>query len=108
MSAVKIKENFYWVGALDPNLRVFDVVMMTEYGTTYNSYILKTENYTVLFETAKAKYFDSFISNIQEVCEVSEIDYIVVDHTEPDHVGSLEKLLGSVLFFDKLARQHLS
>jgi len=93
MSAIKIKENLYWVGVLDPNLRVFDVIMRTDYGTSYNSYLLKTENYTVLFETSKAKFFDSYIENIREVCDIAEIDYIVVDHTEPDHVGSLEKLL---------------
>lgn len=93
MSAVKIHDNFYWVGAQDHKLRVFDVVMETQYGTSYNSYILKTAGFTILFETVKAKFFDSFLENIREVCDPSEIDYIVVNHTEPDHAGSLEKLL---------------
>ncbi len=93
MAAFEIRENLYWVGVLDKDLRVFDVVMRTEYGTSYNSYILKTPEYTVLFETAKEKYFDVFINNVREVCDPAEIDYIVIDHTEPDHVGSLEKLL---------------
>jgi flavorubredoxin len=93
MSTLEVTKDLYWVGVLDHKLRVFDVVMETEYGTSYNSYILKTSTHTVLFETAKLKFMDEFISNLREVCNPEEIDYIVVDHTEPDHVGSLEKLL---------------
>jgi len=93
MSNVKIKEGLYWVGAQDHDLRVFDVIMQTEYGTSYNAYLLKTDEGDVLFETAKGKKFDVFISNLQEVCDLSQIKYIVIDHTEPDHSGSLEKLL---------------
>lgn len=93
MSALRVKENLYWVGVQDFDIRVFDIVMFTEYGTSYNSYLLKTENHTVLFETVKLKFFDQFIKNIKEVCDPASIDYIVIDHTEPDHAGSLEKLL---------------
>jgi len=93
MSSVLIKDNLYWVGVQDHDLRVFDVIMQTEYGTSYNSYLLKTEEGAVLFETAKCKTFDTFISNLQEVCDLNDIKYIVIDHTEPDHSGSLEKLM---------------
>jgi len=93
MASVKVAENFYWVGVLDPDLRIFDVIMRTEYGTSYNSYILKTPKFTVLFETAKLKWFDTFMSNLREVCNPEDIDYIVINHTEPDHSGSLVKLL---------------
>nr|WP_243468116.1 hypothetical protein [Clostridioides difficile] len=41
LKSLKIKENLYWVGSLDPDLRVFDIIMYTPYGTTYNSYVLK-------------------------------------------------------------------
>lgn len=93
MSALKVKDNLYWVGVQDHDIRVFDIVMFTDYGTSYNSYILKTENHTVLFETVKLKFFDQFLKNIKEVCDPAAIDYIVIDHTEPDHAGSLEKVL---------------
>ncbi len=93
MSSVLIKDNLYWVGVQDHDLRVFDVIMQTEYGTSYNSYLLKTDEGAVLFETAKGKTFDVFISNLQEVCDLNDIKYIVIDHTEPDHSGSLEKLM---------------
>ena len=60
MKSLKLRENFYWVGVEDPDLRVFDIIMYTEFGTTYNSYVLKAQDKTILFETAKAKYFDDF------------------------------------------------
>lgn len=93
MGALKINDQMWWVGIQDPDLRVFDIVMYTDYGTSYNSYLLKTEHHVVLFETVKHRFFDLFLSNLREVCDPAEIDYIVVDHTEPDHAGSLEKLL---------------
>ena len=53
MKSLKLRDNFYWLGIVDSSLRVFDIVMYTEFGTTYNSYLLKTGGTTVLFETAK-------------------------------------------------------
>ena len=47
----------------------------------------------VLFETAKAKFFDGYLESIKQIVDISKIDYIVVNHTEPDHAGSIEKLL---------------
>lgn len=91
--SIAIKSDFFWVGALDPTLRVFDIVMETEFGTSYNSYLLKGSEKTALFETAKDKFFGDFLENIKSVCSPSEIDYIIVNHTEPDHSGSVGKLL---------------
>jgi flavorubredoxin len=93
MSAKKISDGFHWVGSLDPDLRVFDIVMETQFGTTYNSYILKGSEKTALFEASKAKFFDSYKKNVEEVCPIESIDYLVVDHTEPDHSGVIAKLL---------------
>ena len=53
MKTLQLKQDFYWAGILDKNLRVFDIIMYTEFGTTYNSYILKAGDETILFETAK-------------------------------------------------------
>ena len=93
MGAINIAEGVYWVGVQDPNLRVFDIIMETEYGTSYNSYLVKGSDKTVLFETVKEKFFDEFLNNLKEVADVSEIDYLIVNHVEPDHSGSVEKLL---------------
>ncbi len=93
MKAIQLREGFYWTGVLDENLRVFDIIMETEFGTTYNSYVLRAGDKTVLFETAKAGFFDEYLEKLREVIDVTAIDYLVMSHTEPDHAGSLERLL---------------
>lgn len=93
MKSIKLREDFYWTGIIDDKLRVFDIIMYTEFGTTYNSYVMKAGDKTVLFETAKAKFFDEYLEKLQEVIDVHKIDYLVVSHTEPDHAGSVEMLL---------------
>ena len=67
MAAIKITENLYSVGILNPNMRIFDVVMRTEYGTTYNSYLLRGEQKTALIETCHKTYFEQYLGNIREI-----------------------------------------
>jgi len=93
MKAIQLREGFYWTGIIDDKLRVFDIIMYTEFGTTYNSYVMKAGDKTILFETAKAKFFDEYLEKLKEVIDVTDIDYLVVSHTEPDHAGSVERLL---------------
>ncbi len=93
MKTLALQPNLTWVGVQDPNLRTFDIIMRTEYGTTYNAYLLRGEEKTVLFETAKAKFADAFFEKLASVADPASIDYLVVSHTEPDHAGSVERLL---------------
>ena len=93
MKSIRLRDDFYWTGIIDDQLRVFDIIMYTEFGTSYNSYVMKAGDKTVLFETAKAKFFDDYLEKLQEVTDVHKIDYLVVSHTEPDHAGSVERLL---------------
>ena len=93
MKSLQLRDDFYWTGIIDKDLRVFDIIMYTEFGTTYNSYVLKAGDKTILFETAKAKFFDEYIRTVNEITDSAKIDYLVVSHTEPDHSGSIEKLL---------------
>lgn len=93
MKTKEIKKDLHWVGNLDPDLRVFDIIMTTEFGTSYNSYVLKGTEKTVLFETTKAKCFDEYLEKVTEIVPIDKVDYIVVSHTEPDHTGSIERIL---------------
>ena len=93
MKTLELRKGFYWAGIADHDLRVFDIIMYTEFGTTYNSYVMKAGDKVVLFETAKVKFFDDYIAKLKELIDVTKIDYLVVSHTEPDHAGSVEKLL---------------
>lgn len=92
MNVIKITDDIFSVGMLNPNLRIFDIIMKTEYGTSYNSYIVKGSEKTALIETCHATFFESYLKNIKEVCDLNEISYIVLNHDEPDHSGALAKL----------------
>ena len=93
MSAIKAMDDLWWVGVEDHDLRVFDIVMHSDWGTSYNAYAVRGTEGVALFETVKEKFFDEYLANLKEVCSLDEVRYIVVGHTEPDHSGSLEKLL---------------
>ncbi|MBK7213629.1 MAG: FprA family A-type flavoprotein [Bacteroidales bacterium] len=87
-----LSPDVHWVGVLDRELVTFDIVMHTPYGTTYNSYFINADKKAVV-ETVKDKYFDTFLAKLKRFCDPSELEYIIVDHTEPDHSGGLKKLL---------------
>lgn len=88
----KLKDNIYWVGVKDPDLKVFDIIMETKKGTTYNSYVINDEK-VALVDTVKTGYYDEFKENLLSVIGDKKIDYIIVQHTELDHSGSLIKLI---------------
>jgi NADH oxidase (H2O-forming) len=81
-----------WIGVLDKDIVTFDVVMETQFGTTYNSYFIDAAKKT-LVETTKEKFWDEYEEKIRAVCDPSAIEYIVLNHTEPDHSGNLMNLL---------------
>ncbi|MCH5138667.1 FprA family A-type flavoprotein [Clostridiaceae bacterium UIB06] len=92
MDSVKLKGNVYWVGVEDPNLRVFDIIMNTKEGTTYNSYLIDDEKVAVV-DSVKDGFFEKFVSNIKSVIGERKVDYIIVQHTELDHSGSVKRLM---------------
>ena len=93
MHGLNVKEDIYWVGSLDFDLKVFDIIMHTDFGTTYNAYVIKGEHKNVLVEISKDQFFNEFFERLKSVIDPAEIDYIVLNHTEPDHSGSLKQLL---------------
>nr|MDD6335368.1 FprA family A-type flavoprotein [bacterium] len=93
MAAVCMGEGIHWVGALNPNMRIFDVVMKTDNGTSYNAYLVRGQDKTALIDTCHGAFYDAFIENIRQVCPVDSIDYIIMNHCEPDHSGALARLL---------------
>lgn len=92
MGTTKIAEGVHWVGVLDPDLKVFDIIMPLEHGTTYNSYLIQGEK-TAIVDSVKDGFYQEFLSNVKSLTDPAKIDYIVVQHTEPDHSGSMVHLL---------------
>ncbi|SBW08064.1 Flavo-diiron protein FprA2 [uncultured Eubacteriales bacterium] len=92
MGTIKLKDNLYSVGVLNPGLRVFDIVMHSPYGTSYNSYLLTGEK-NALVETVHVDFWEEYRANIESVIPLEKLDYLIMDHNEPDHSGSVVKLL---------------
>ncbi|MGA1842528.1 MAG: FprA family A-type flavoprotein [bacterium] len=91
MNGLEIKPDIYWVGGIDWDLRNFHGYI-TQRGSTYNAYIIRDKK-IVLIDTVKHYMFDEMLSRIKDVIDPSWIDYIVSNHVEMDHSGSLPKML---------------
>ena len=89
---IDITTDVKWIGILDYDIRTFDIVMHTDFGTTYNSYFINAEKKAIV-EVAKEKFSETYIRKLKSVTEPKDIQYIILDHTEPDHSGSLRLLL---------------
>src|SRR5664280_2494456 len=87
---VELAKGVYWVGAIDWNGRDFHG-FITPGGTTYNSYLVIGEK-TALIDTVKAPFAGEMLRRISQIIDPSKLDYIVVNHMEPDHSGSLAEL----------------
>ncbi|NLU35276.1 MAG: FprA family A-type flavoprotein [Wolinella succinogenes] len=83
----------HWVGVKDPELAIFDIVVPTEHGTTYNSYLIQGSEKCALIDTSKANFSKEYFTHLEKHLPLQKIDYIVVQHTEPDHAGCLREFL---------------
>ncbi|KAH3765736.1 FprA family A-type flavoprotein [Pelomyxa schiedti] len=83
----------WWVGVKDSDLRVFDVVMRTPVGTTYNSFLVVSSEHAVLFETVKKPFVNEWLRNIKQALGSASLTHLVVNHTEPDHSGGVSTAL---------------
>lgn len=91
-SVIKISDSVSWIGVLDTDIITFDIVMETQYGTTYNSYFIDAQKKTII-DTTKADFWEEYLAKIKAVTDPAEIEVIVLNHTEPDHSGNLIRLL---------------
>ncbi|MBA3014266.1 MAG: FprA family A-type flavoprotein [Proteobacteria bacterium] len=94
MAITEIKDKVYWVGAVDWDIRDFHGYS-TYKGTTYNAFLVMDEKIT-LFDTVKSNYYEELLYHISELTDPTKIDYIVVNHVEMDHSGSLPKIIDLV------------
>ena len=89
-----LREGINWVGYVDWTLRDFHS-FETNRGATYNAYLVEDEK-TALIDTVKGPYADDLLAGIAERTELSNIDYIVCNHAEPDHSGALPRVLEAI------------
>ncbi len=88
----KVTDDLYWVGANEKRLHLFENIHPIEDGVSYNSYLLLDEK-TVLFDTADWAVGRQFIENVEYVLDGRKLDYMVINHMEPDHCASMEEIL---------------
>ena len=88
----KVTEDLYWVGGNDRQIELFENIFPLAKGVSYNSYLLLDEQ-TVLFDTADYAIGKQFIENVMSVLNGRYLDYIVVNHMEPDHCSLIGELL---------------
>ncbi len=93
MKVHELAPNLWWIGAVDPDLRIFDIIMRAEHGTSYNSYLVKGTQATAIIENVKFQFSGDFINQLKSVADPAQIDYIILNHMEPDHSGSIGELL---------------
>jgi flavorubredoxin len=91
--AVEFADGVYWIGALDPTLRTFDIILSTANGTTYNSYLIRGSEGVAVIDTVKENFSDEFFARLESEVDYSEIKVIVLNHLEPDHTGALPELM---------------
>lgn len=84
----KITEDMYWIGASDRRLELFENVYPIPKGVSYNSYVILDEK-TVLLDTVDHSVCSQFLENLEHVLDGRTLDYIIVNHMEPDHCASL-------------------
>jgi len=91
MSKVELMKGVYWVGAIDWNVRNFHGYS-THRGTTYNAYLVVDEK-IALIDTVKAPFYEEMAAHVREIVPFDKIDYVVSNHVEMDHSGSLPMAL---------------
>jgi flavorubredoxin len=92
MATVPITQDVAWVGALDPEIRIFDVITRASGGTTYNAYLVRGGRKTALIDAVRASFTDVLLANIRQVTDPADLDYVVLNHAEPDHTGAVAAL----------------
>jgi len=91
--AVEVAPGVHWIGALDPTLRTFDIILRTANGTTYNAFLVRGETGVAIVDTVKAEFAAEFFARLESVARYDEIKVIVLNHLEPDHSGALPELM---------------
>lgn len=91
--ALSIAPGVHWLGALDPGMRQFDIILKTANGTTYNAYCVRGSTGVAVIDTVKEGFSAEFFARLESVARYDEICAVVLNHLEPDHSGALPELM---------------
>jgi len=88
-NAQEFSQAVYWVGARDWNRRMFDALIPLPDGTSYNSYLVKGQNKTAVIDTVNVGFEEEWTARIRQAANPEDVDYLVMNHAEPDHAGAI-------------------
>jgi len=95
MKPIEIKPDIYWVGAIDWAVRDFHGYI-TPHGTTYNNYLIKDEQVTIV-DCVKHDFVSTSLANIKAVVDPTKIVNLIINHIEPDHVSGISEIMSVML-----------
>jgi len=93
LNVAEISEGVYWVGVRDWNRRLFDALIPLPEGTTYNAYLIVGESKKALIDTVNPGFEKELEGKIGQVVDPSDVDYVIMNHAEPDHAGAIPHLM---------------
>ncbi len=92
MAAVEIKPDVYWIGVNDRTTDLFEGLWpITQEGISYNAYLINDQKKAII-DLTKSFKANEFFNQIDEIANISQLDYVIVNHMEPDHSGVLNTL----------------
>lgn len=91
-TAIEIKKGIYWIGVNDRRTHIFENYWPLPKGVAYNSYVIIDEKVVVL-DTVERSHMDNYLESLEAVLQGRKVDYLIVNHVEPDHTGSIQALL---------------
>ena len=89
----EICKDVYWVGVKDWSRRLFDSLIPLPQGTTYNAYLIKGKEKTALIDTVNPGFEGELEGKVNIISSLEELDYVVMNHAEPDHAGAIPYIL---------------
>ena len=92
-NVTELAKGVYWVGIRDWNRRLFDALISLPRGTSYNSYLVIGNNKKALIDTANPGFEKELDEKIRKIADPAELDYVVMNHAEPDHAGSIPYIM---------------
>ncbi len=93
---IEVAPDIFFIGAFDPDIRTFDIIMKTANGSSYNAYLIKTSEGVIIVDTVKIEFQEQFFKKIESLCSYDEIKYVILHHLEPDHAGAIPELMNRV------------
>jgi flavorubredoxin len=93
MGTKTIAENVFWVGVKDLNRRLFDGLIPLPHGTSYNAYLVVGSEKTALIDTVNPGFEDELVDKVSQHADPTKLDYIVMNHAEPDHANACSHML---------------